>query len=149
MKKIAILLFAIFAFSFAQAQDKAVTLNNTIYYYAYSGLAADTISNNDSIWEAQVLVNKAEPVKYSMTMKLDSVSGTIGAYIFLQGKVFDTDTYTAIDTVTWSGTSSDTTFTFSQVTTAKYYRYFKIKVDSRTGTEKMKINYIKFKFWDK
>ncbi len=148
MKKITLFLIAILFVAAGFSQNKAVTLNSTKYYYSYTGSSTDVVSNTDTMWYATVLVNKAEPVKYSINVALDKESGTPTIYAVLKARVFTTDSWSILDTISWAG-AADTVFTFTQVSTAQYYRQFGLFIDAGTTTQEASINTIKFKFWDK
>ena len=148
MKNIFLLLIMLISLvSFSQDKQKSLNINQ--YYYEYSLGASDTVSNNDTLWYAQLFLNKTEPIKYDIQVKVDSLSGTPTTDISLQGKVFESDSWTNITTVSWAGTTSDTTFTYTENSTAKYYRYLRVYNDANTTAQKYKINYIKCKIWDK
>lgn len=132
------------------AQDKSTVLKAGAYYYAFSMSTSDVVSNTDTTFTIQVLVNKDEPVKYSIKSTIEENSGTANTVVYLQGKIFSGDSWSAIDTVTYTGTGTDTTFTFTQTTTAPYYRYFRMSHDAVSGTtQNYKITLAQFKFWSK
>ena len=136
----------------AQAQDRAVTLKSKTFFYEFSLSASDTVNGAggaDTLWQAQALLNKAKPMKYTVQIDLEKVSGTPYADISFQGKVFSGDSYTTDSTARWTATSTDTTIQFSNTTSSAYYRYYNIKVDSKSGTtQKFKITDVRIKLWE-
>ena len=109
-----------------------VKLSADAYLYGYTGTAADT-SISGVVLNKAVIVNKATPLYYNIAVTVDEV--TAGSCpIIIQGKIFDGETYTAIDTLT---ATSDTTVYFTQNTTASFYRYFNIQVKAGSGKFKV------------
>jgi hypothetical protein len=127
MKKL-ILLLALVAMTVNMFAAGEVTLKADTYYYSYTGAAADT-SISGVVWNKAVIVNKATPVYYNIAVTVDEV--TAGSCpVIIQGKIFDGETYTPIDTLT---ATSDTTLYFTQNTTASFYRYINIQVKAGSG----------------
>ena len=89
----------------------------------------------------------ADGLFYNTRVKVsDKTTGAAGVgTVKLQGKYFDTDSYSDITTVTWTGVgSTDSIISFQNVSTKNYYRYLKILV-TRTGGL-IKVDYIKNSF---
>jgi hypothetical protein len=145
MKYIAALLL-IASFSMVLMSNKSKTLRDSVYYHDFNFSAGDTISNNDTTYYVDVIANKAEPLKYDILVDIDTVSGTNTVAIVLKGKVMASDSWTDITTVNWAGTA-DTVFTFSEHSTAKYYRYWRVYFDATTTAQKSQITDVQFKFW--
>lgn len=133
----------------AIAQDKAASLNtNLITGQPQSMLdwvftSADTVSTVNTPFDIQLLIGGDYPRQYDFKIKLDSISSPV-ASVILQGKLWSDDTYVGIDTVSWAGTSSDTTIKFIGHTDV-YYRYFNTKVVVSSG--KLQITDKKDKIW--
>lgn len=148
MKKLLFVLTLIVAFIVsANAQVKQVTLKKdqsvlevtTDYSLSTAG---------DSVLTYTVLANKFDDLFYQIQVELDSVSGTPDYDIDLKGKVFENDAWSDLETdVTWDGTSSDTTITFTETSTAEFYRYFQLQVNGQAGTGAATVDRIDFKFW--
>jgi len=131
------------------AQDKSYDLPRTDYYHAFTFTAADTVSENDSLYYVQLFLNKAEPIKYNIETKITKVD-TVVTTVTLQGKVFSTDSWTDITAVSYIGTGTDTTIHYTENTTAKYYRYLRLKHDcDATQAQNYTISTALFKIWDK
>ena len=130
----------------AQAQDKVLQKGTS--FETYTGVDADTLSA-DETWSYSVLSYSDYGKFHNVKVNLDSISGTPTCDIKLQGKVFSDDSWTDIETVSWAGTTSDTTFTFSEASTAKYYRYYKVLIDTDATEQSLSIGYIYFKLWFK
>ena len=109
-----------------------VKLGSDVYLYGYTGVAADTTISG-LVWNKAVIVNKATPVYYNFGVTIDEV--TAGSCpIILQGKIFDEQAYTPIDTLT---ATSDTTIYFNQNTIASFYRYFNVQAKADSGKFKV------------
>ena len=110
----------------------------------YTGVATDTLGVVQTTWGYEFEVNKPDGLFYNTRVKIsDKTTGGNGVgTVKLQGKYFDTDSYSDITTVTWTGVgSTDSIIPFQNVSTKNYYRYLKILV-TRTGGL-MKVDYIK------
>lgn len=112
------------------------------YIYQYTGLSGDTVNvSNDSVWNFTVQLNKREGIFYNASVKVADVTAGAGCKVILRGKIFDTDSWTTIETKAWTGVGTDTIINFTQNTTKQYYRYLDFKL-SGTAT-KAKLSYIK------
>jgi len=110
----------------------------------YTGVATDTLGAGQTTWGYEMEVNKPDGLFYNTLVKIsDKTTGANGVgTVKLQGKYFDTDTYTDITTVTWTGVgSTDSIIPFQNISTKNYYRYLKVLV-TRTGGL-IKVDYIK------
>jgi hypothetical protein len=148
MKKFILLLVACVSFAIASAQTAVpVTLPADQWFVSYVGNATlDTVTVGNT-WYKEILPNKGQRLMYNIRVKITEVSavsaGTPVA-VALQGKVFDTDTYTTITTLNYRGTGSDTTLTYSEASTPQVYRYFKVLITPASG--KVKTTFIKASF---
>jgi len=137
MKRIAILISVLFVIASIEVKaqgSNSVNLNVNEWKFDYNGNANDTIGdnmdNNTANWTNTVYVGwRGDPLKYKIYMDVDSTDGTSSAadeHLFiLQAKSSNDETYTALDTVSYAGTA-DTTFTFTQVTTAQFYKWWRV-----------------------
>ena len=136
----------------SNAQDRSVILKSNTFFYEFNLSAVDTVNGAggaDTLWQAQALLNKGKPMKYTVQIDLEKVSGAPNADVSFQGKVFSGDPWTTDSTVTWIATSTDTTITFSNITSLSYYRYYNIKVDAASGaTMKFKVTDVRVKLWE-
>ena len=147
MKKILLLIgiIALFAFS-AQAQDYNVPRNGTNFNIALD--AGDTISNNSTTLSKVVNIgNKAVVQLYSIQVSLDSISGTPTEAVVLAGSL-DNVNYTTITTVNWTGTSSDTTFVYTDVSTGVAWPYLRVHI-TESGTAKAQLTKLTGRVLDK
>ena len=139
MKKIFILLVILISVVSVSAQR---VMKADTYIYKYVGLAGDTVNvSNDSTWNHTVQINKREGVFYNASVKVADVTANAACKVILRGKMFDTDSWTTIETKEWKGAGTDTIINFTQNTTKQYYRYLDFKL-SGTAT-KAKLSYIK------
>lgn len=130
MKKL-ILLVALFATVCVFAANETKLAFDS-YLWSVTGVAADT-SISGKVLNKAVIVNKATPVYYNIGVTVDEV--TAGSCpIIIQGKIFNEEAYTPIDTLT---ATSDTTVYYTQNTTAQFYRYFNIQVKAGSGKFKL------------
>ena len=113
MKNLIILFIGILCALTVSAQDRTVshTLRVNHTYFDYTGVAADTVSNNADSLAVAFTLNKEYPVQYYIYLDIDTVSSS-STTIKLQGKVFSDESYTDISSVSFGGTD-DTTFVFS------------------------------------
>lgn len=122
MKKLIVFL-VICAVSLAMSAQKS--LGN-----AYGASLSASLDSAD-VENFEIFVNKAEMLYYNIAVIGDSVSSPRVTFL-LQGKDFDHQSYTNIDTVTWIGTA-DTSFVFSQESTKQAYRYYNVKATVADG----------------
>jgi hypothetical protein len=140
MKRLILIISAIFFVITLSAQDHNQSLGKNASNVTFSGTAADTITNTDT-WSYQWnLAAKDVRMGYNLFVKLDSVSGTPTDACILKGSQ-DASSWVNIDTVNWAGTSADTSFYFNDVSTGVLYRYLKLDITG-TGTQKAKVNKI-------
>lgn len=162
MKKLFVIL-SLLAFAFVgMAQNITVTglktttdgfinvegTNNISYIYKYPSEVSDTVVASET-WNFDIGILKdfSEDLKYEARVELDSISGTPTINVILQGKYSWNDSYTALDTVAWAGTSEDTTVVFTY-DTAKNYRFVNIAVEADTTAQKVQVERIEFGVYD-
>ena len=148
MKKL-IALFAIFAallfVNEVMAQDAYVNRNGTNFDVSLD--AGDTISDNSTTLSKVINLSAKQSVQlYSMQVSLDSVSGTPTEAVVLAGSM-DNVNYTTISTVNWAGSSSDTTFLFTDITTGVAWPYMRVKI-TEGGTAKALLTKLIGRFLD-
>ena len=153
MKKIFFLIamFAVIGLNLdAQQKNKEVALSSgQTLYENTSFLASDSLNTYaDSTLGFVFKLNKGKPVKYDTKAVLDSLNGTPDFDVYLQYKVFGTDTWANIDTVYWNGTSSDTTIRFTQTTTAQYYSQLRWYIEGQASTGAGKLSEIDLKIYE-
>lgn len=117
------------------------------YWHTYF-TAADTVSSNDSTHVYTYSVRDVlDGIKFAGRLSLDSISGTPTTTVTLQGKIFWDDSWTTVDTETWSGTSADTTLLFDYAT-AKPYRFWRVYHDcTATTAQKYEIQELEVKVY--
>lgn len=146
MKRL-VYIFTIILFALnMSAQDVSKSFGKNASNIVYVGQDSDTITNTDT-WTMQFnLAAKNALQGYSVMVKLDSVSGTPADACVLAGS-HDGSTWNTITTVSWTGSTSDTTFYYSDVATGVFWRYMRIAITG-TGTQKAKVNKIYGKIGD-
>ena len=97
----------------------------------------------DSIINYEVNFQTPTPYLYDAVVNLDSLGTDAGAVVTLYGKLWDSDSYLAIDTVTWIGSSADTTIKFSERSSDQYYQYLKVGVVG----DSCAVDYFKSRIW--
>ena len=141
MKTIISIIMCLFLFTGIQAQSKAGTIKTGNSYLDLNFNASDTVAAGQTSYDVIIFSAQHYPTTQDLLVKLDSIS-TPGATVALTGSKFGT-TYAAIDsTVTWSGTTADTTIIISNATLNRY-RYYKVTVTRTAG--KARINDVQFK----
>jgi len=146
-KKILFLIgiIALFAFN-VQAQDATVSRNATNFVVALD--AGDTISNNSTTLSKVIGVGGKQAVQlYSIQVTLDSISGTPTEAVVLAGSL-DNSNWTTITTVNWTGTASDTTFVYTDVSTGVAWPYMRVHI-TESGTAKAQLTDLRGRFIDK
>ena len=148
MKAIKILfVFAALVFaSQMMAQDANVSRNGTHFNVVLD--AGDTLSNNSTTLSKVIGIGNKQAVQlYSIMVTLDSISGTPTESIVLAGSM-DNIAYVGIDTVSWTGTSSDTTFYYTDISTGVAWNYMRV-LSTESGTAKAQLNKLVGRFIDK
>lgn len=127
------------------------TLGANEWTLDHEGNASDTLHTGDSIWTYQIwLPHHGDPLKYKIYMDVDSTGGTsaiANRYLFiLQAKNSEDETYTALDTVTYQGTA-DTTFSFTETTTAQFYKKWRMYVKGTSDELKIEIQKLNWSWY--
>jgi hypothetical protein len=127
-------------------QDYSMGYNDT--WVTYTNTTTNVTTATDSIWYYTVLKESKMPLKYDIKVKVDSVSGTIRrTTITLKAKKWLSDDWTTITIVPWT-TGRDTTKTFTEITTARQYRYWQIYIKSDLKAFIFKVPELSMKFYE-
>lgn len=130
MKKIILiisLIFGVFVLN-AQVKTDAVKLN---------GGVGDTIIASATKYSTVVNVNSSYATTYDWTVRMDSVSGAPNVTVTRQWSNDQIDWF-PIDTVTWAGTSSDTSWSYATQTQKGQYNRLKYVGSATTQKSKFK-----------
>ena len=127
------------------SQNRSTTLANTTYYHEFSLAASDTIIASDTLLY-QITLNKFEPVRLQMQVDMDSISGSGHDTLFLQGRVFGSDAWTAIDTAVYAHTGTGIN-TLANISSDMYYRQVRLFIKSTSAAGKNKVVAIRTKVW--
>lgn len=150
MKRLIILIAMLTILGGISAQDHSYTLTQPVSYYGLPYRAMDTVSSksNDSTWYMQYyLSNYNFPVKVNVKLHAHELTGTGNCAVSLQGKQFDSDAWTNITTVNYSGSGSDTTITITDGT-ARQFQYYRVFLDKVYGTAgRVGVMTLDFKAW--
>jgi len=142
MKRIILsVVLAIGMIATTQAQDKSYT--NGIRGYAFMNVNADI--DSAETYTVEVLLNTASQPKAYLKGTIDSISGTGKCAIYRYGKLFQGDTPTYIDTITYAGGGSDTTFKFSSASVLNY-RYLGVSIKGTGGS--VTFDELEIKTWE-
>ncbi len=148
MKKLFVLfaVFAAFLFSAElMAQDVTVMRNGTNFEVTLD--VGDTISDNSTTLSKTIGVGAKQSVQlYSIQVTLDSISGTPTEAWVLAGSM-DNVNFVNIDTVSWTGTASDTTFYYTDISTGVLWPYMRVK-GTESGTAKAQLTKLIGRFAD-
>ena len=136
MKKILLLIGIIAAFALsAQAQDAYVSSNGTNFIITLD--AGDTISATGTVAKVIGVGAKKSVQLYSIMVTIDSISGTPTETVILAGSM-DNTTFTTITSVSWAGSSSDTTFHYTDIATGVAWPYLRVRAtEGSTGKGQM------------
>lgn len=168
---ILVLLFVAVSFIAAQATARTAvqrTLKKGVTYYKYTGVAADTCGTEQDTLYFEILCNKNVPVSCNARAEVTR-TGTTDTYgINLEGKVFENDTWTTIvdnnaQTASLSLYEPETSMVDStgfELVTAhampgsgdNFYRYFRVFIDNDgtcAVTDKLTVNYVIFKLYER
>lgn len=153
MKKY-ILIFSILFFALGMSAQK--TLSTTLQpgqtYTEKSDplVASDSLHTaGDSVFYWTISLNKPVEVLYDVQVELDSLSGTPDYDVDLKYKVFENDSWTDAETdVTWDGTSSDTTITFTEHSTAIFATQIQLQVNGQASTGGAKVSKLSLKLYE-
>ena len=126
------------------AQDAYVSRNGTNFHVSLD--AGDTILNTATLSKVISLGAKQSVQLYSIQVTMDSISGTPAHTIVLAGSI-DNSNYTDIDTVSWGGSASDTTFIWTDISTGVAWPFMRVKVTG-SSTSKSQMTYLGGRFID-
>jgi len=173
MKKLILILLALFIGVSAFSQDRTVTrtLSPDQTLYDYTGQAADTLGTTVDTIAFVFHANKSQPVLHNIEVSTGSVAtidGTVTYDVKLQGRTFSSDSWSDIDATntgldaTNGGSDSQIDFTtdLSEVvdtlasTNHPFYRSFRVLVALNTVTgldagEQIEVDYIYVKFYER
>lgn len=145
MKKLIFLFVCLFAFVAIQAQDVTLRMGSSDKTYLEYNTDKG-VGNGADVWY-KIIGDQNEPTCQDFICNLDSLKGgAMTTTVKLYGTKFTTEGWTQIgSTVTWTGSSADTTIVFSNATAARW-RDYKFNVHVASG-DSVKIDYLKFKLW--
>ena len=136
MKKILFILgiFATLMLS-VEAQDARIPREGTNFNIVLD--AGDTISATGTVAKVVDVAAKKSVQLYSIMVTIDSISGTPTETIILAGSM-DNTTFTTITSVSWAGSSSDTTFHYTDIATGVAWPYLRVRAtEGSTGKGQM------------
>ena len=147
MKKL-IFLFGIFAFlSMTVMAQNTETVQRLGTNFNFTLDAGDTISDNSTTLSKTIVLKGKQSVQlYSIQVSLDSISGTPTEAWVLAGSL-DNSNWTTITTVNWAGTSADTTFYYTDVSTGVLWSYVRV-MGTEGGTAKAQLTTLVGRFAD-
>lgn len=146
MKKL-ILFLTIFAALSIQVAAQDVTIPKAGSNFDVTLDAGDTLSATALTLSKVIGVGSKLSVQlYSIQVTLDSISGTPAVSTVLAGSL-DNSNYTTISTVAWAGTTSDTTFVITDVSTGVLWPYMRVR-STESGTAKSQLTRLVGRFVD-
>lgn len=128
----------------AMAQDAYVSRGGTNFNISLD--ASDTILNANTLSKTIGLKAKRSVQLYSMQVTLDSISGTPAHTTVLAGSL-DNANFTTITTVSWAGSSSDTTFVMTDISTGVAWPFMRVQITG-SSTSKSQLTYLGGRFFD-
>jgi len=96
--------------------------------------ASDTILNTNTLRKTIVLGAKKSVQLYSVHVTLDSISGTPAHTVTLNGSM-DNSNWTTISTVSWKGTTADTSFVITDISTGIAWPYVSLLVTGSSSSK--------------
>ena len=124
------------------AQDVKLT-NGSRGFVAKTNYNVDIDSAETHV--VQVLLNTSEQPKIEVKVNIDSASGTGSVNIYQWFKLFADNDKTYVDTISYSGVGTDTTFTYSH-TSVQNYRYWGMDLLGTGGA--VNLDSLQLKAWD-
>ena len=143
MKNLLCLLLLFIGFAFNQVKAQA-NLQPEVWAAEYVSVSAgDTVgAATVTTWNRGWMLNKGDALFYNAKVKVSDHIAGAGCSVVMQGKYFAGDAYVNIGSaLVWSGSGTDTTFTFTSNTNKVYYRYLNFLVTRTTGVAA--IDYVK------
>ena len=133
MKKV-FLILTIFAALFVQVAAQDAYVERLGSNFEVTLTAADTISDNSTTLSKTIGVGAKPAVQlYSIQVSLDSISGTPAQSWVLAGSM-DNVNWITITTVPYIGSTSDTTFYYTDISTGVLWPYLRVGgTESGTG----------------
>ncbi len=139
MRKLIIIL-GMMLIAFASTAQRNINKTVTVSNYAYLYNTDITLRGNDTILNYAINFQTANKYHYEIAIALDSIASTSSASVQLQGKIWDTDSYSNIGSaIAWAGTSTDTVIKFSEQSTLQTNQYLRLVIDGDSCT----VDYIK------
>lgn len=125
-------LFAAFLFSTEIAAQDELNVGANATNFTFALDAGDTVSATGTVSKVIDVRAKKSVQLYSIMVTADSISGTPTATIVLAGSM-DNSTYTTITSVSWAGSSSDTTFHYTDISTGVAWAYLRVRATASAG----------------
>jgi len=147
MKKFILILSVLFLAVLAmQAQDDTYNFKTKTGTYLPMS-PGETITTGDSIYIADVVVNRNFSYVIDAFASIDSISKVTGdtVYCTLQGKIFEGQAWTDINTQNLLLPTEENVVTWSQITAIYRYKYLRFYMHSKTATSNWKVNTIELK----
>ena len=146
MKKLIFLLSIIVFAVGLSAQDDTYYFKRSTDTYMYIA-PAETITTGDSIYILDVDLKRSFPYVIDAYASIDSLKYTANDTIFctLQGKIFEGQSWTDINTQNLKLPAANNKVTWSQVAALYRYRYLRFYLHSKDSDTNWKVNYIELK----
>ena len=129
----------------AAQNQLSIDRNGSNFVFALDG--GDTISDNSTTLGKVIHVGSKPAVQlYSIQVTVDSISGTPTESWVLAGSL-DNANWTAISTVSWTGTDGDTTFYYTDISTGVLWPFLRV-MGTESGTAKAQLTELVGRFVD-
>jgi len=139
-----LVIFSAFLFTGLMAQDAVVDRNGTNFTVYLT--SADVVEDTDTLDKVIDVSTKQSVQLYCIQVSLDSVTGTPAHTTTLDGSV-DNSFYTNISTVSWAGSSEDTSFVFSDISTGVPWSYMRVRIIGSSSSDSQ-LTKLKGRFFD-
>lgn len=147
MKKIFLLMVLFIVTSLATSTlyaQNPIYLSGNHFSYDYTGVAADSVTANDTMWHREIVSLHPQALYYQFRVKLTELTSPAVCTVYVLAKTYKDEDYTTISSQQYSGGGTDTTITFTQTSTKQFYRYYLVKVVY--GSNKAKVTFLKMLF---
>jgi len=113
----------------AQSRTTSVSLTDGQTYHLYKGVSADTCGLGTTTWYYPITTKLDFHPFYDVKLNIHRMQGTAARVACVwQARKFPDDSWTALTSTIYGGTQADTSLLYTQITTATFYREFRLSM---------------------